>query len=244
MKKIPLSLILIFISLFTICESVLSANFKGDFSVDLKIGLDALTFFTLENGTGGTHTLSSNTEGSGQVSQLIQPSSTLWELDDTFSFLDFNYEGGTIEGSVGSDEGSASATVLGTSKRLVVTNNGVGANNLTIMGTYSADLQTTIDNSLESAELDFNFKVLTESGQILGNINEMISGNSSFTAMNQTFNLNILSVPVGETIYIESEMSGSASANGKEVPEPLTILGTAITLGFCALFKKIKARKS
>lgn len=228
MKRISLSLILILTSILTTCESVLSASFTGDFSVNLKIGLDALTFLTLENGADGTGNSNSNTVGTGQVNQLIEPSSTPWELDDTFSFLELTYEGGEIAGSSGSD-GSASATVSGTSKRLVVTNNGGGANNLIIMGTYSANLQTV---SGDSAELSFDFELLTESGQSLGAVSQMISGTDLFTATDQTFNIITLSVPVAETIYIESEMSGFAKEMmDPEITEPSLFLGILVTIG-------------
>lgn len=243
MGKILLSSTLILTSILITGKSALSASFTGNFSVNLKIELDALTFFTLENGANGTaDTPIINTSGTGTVSQATSPSSNDWQLDDTFSFLELNYEGGIISGSSGNN-GSASATVSGTSKRLVATNNGGGANNLIITGTYSADLNTV---SGDTAELSFDFEVLTESGQSLGTVSQMISANDSFTANNQTFSISILSVAVLETIYIQSEISGFAEDIDPEIPEPSTNLGllTVGIFGFLGTVSKLKRKKN
>lgn len=245
MKTLWQRLALTAIGVIGISTPAIAATFNGTLDIQLQVDIDQLSLFTIENGAGGTSSSNSNEMGTGMITQLLEPSSTPWGLDPTFSFIQLDYQGGTIGGNSG-DDGLASATVSGTSNRLIVTNISGQMQEFEITGTFSADLNTVIGNpETEMSELELEFNLVTDLDQTLGTFSQSLSDTDSFTATDQEFNISSLTLEAGQsqTVYIESTSQAEAYSRGKEIPEPdTTIIGLVATLGIGAVLKKEKLK--
>ncbi len=234
-QPMPLSLTLTILGIFGTITPTMAASFSGQLSnITLQADLDQLVLFELENVEGENSPVPEIlTTGTG-TAQGTSTNSTLWTVDDTFTVLELDYDGGTISGESGS-EGSASAFVSGNSNKLAITDLSGGGQLFTIEGTYSVSLTTVIENpEVESAEAEFTLRLVTESGNVLESFSQLISGNDSFTET-QNFTTSFM-VGANETVFLESELSGSAQQEmAEEIPESSSILGCSILLGMGAL---------
>ncbi|MGK7939633.1 MAG: hypothetical protein AB4062_05675 [Crocosphaera sp.] len=234
-QPMPLRLTLTILGIFGTITPTMAASFSGQLSnITLQADLDQLVLFELENVEGENSPVPEIlTTGTG-TAQGTSTNSTLWTVDDTFTVLELDYDGGTISGESGS-EGSASAFVSGNSNKLAITDLSGGGQLFTIEGTYSLSLTTVIENpEVESAEAEFTLRLVTESGNVLESFSQLISGNDSFSET-QNFTTSFM-VGANETVFLESELSGSAQQEmAEEIPESSSILGCSILLGMGAL---------
>lgn len=241
MKTLPLRLALTLVGVLGTFPSAIAASFSGQLSnVTLQVAIDQLLLFNLENvGGAASPTPQITTTGTG-TAQGNPTSSTLWVLDPSFSFIQLDYNGGNISGQSGSD-GFASAIVSGNSNKLAITNTSGGGQLFTIGGTYLVNLVTAIrDPAIESAQARFTLDIVTESGTTLESFSKSISGSDSFSETKDfTVSFN---VGAGETVFLKSELSGSAEAEllMMEIPEPSTRLGYLLVLGLGVLTTKRK----
>ena len=185
------------------------------------------------------------TTGTGTVTASAA-TSTEWVLDDSFEFIELDFSGGSISGNSGAN-GSASATVTGTSNKLEITNTSGVMQMLQINGTYSANLASNAAED-EFAEVGFSFNIVEDNNgteTILGGEMFKIDDTDSFTANNQAFNIAPLMIAANstKTVFINSNSSLSGSAFAVAVPEPLTFLGASTAAGFGVLVKRKLAKK-
>mgnify|MGYP000288142875 CR=1 FL=1 len=223
MKIVQRALKLSILSVLLTNTPTLGATFNGSLESQLQIDIDNLVLFNLENLGGATQTTNIVETGSGSAS-ATSSASTLWEIDDTFSFIELSYDDGQVSGSASLPIGFASAQVLGSSNRLRVTNTSVETQILEIEGDYSVDLSTSVTDPLEEvAEAAFNLELVTASDMVLFTLDQEIEGNDSFSDSGTFTGTLTLSGGTSEIVFLRTNLNGNGSVPIPFQLEPVTV---------------------